>query len=144
MPAEEPTEETMPRSLAIAAVLSFAACASEPPPPPPYAPRPVVEVARWQVWSRGEQVGSLVQFEIRDPKGPVPFYRILDLQGRWLGHATLQGRFSRRVPFQDGEQDLGVWPLARGVAELFEASAPVDLKPVPVEAVHRPSGAAPR
>jgi hypothetical protein len=140
MPAEEP----MPRTLLIAVGLLFAGCASEPPPSPPYAARPVVEVSRWQVWSAGDLIGHLVQFEIRDPKGPVPFYRVLDLQGRWLGHATMQGRFSRRVPFQDGEQDLGVWPLAGGTAQLLDASAPVELKPVAVEAVGRPGEAAPR
>jgi hypothetical protein len=122
----------MPRTITLAALLLVAG-GSAPPPPQPYAPRDVVEVGRWQVWITGEQVGSVVQFEIRDPSGPLPFYRVLDLQGRWLGHATMQGRFSRRVPFQDGEQDLGVWPMARGVARLFEADAPAQLRPVAVE-----------
>lgn len=109
-------------------------CAGQPPAPPPYGPRPVVEVGRWQVVSAGQPVGYLVHFEIRDPTGPVPFYRILDLQGRWLGHATEQGRFSRRVPFQDDEEDLGVWSMAQGVARLVDASAPVDLKPIAADA----------
>lgn len=124
----------MPRTITIAATLLLVGCGSAPPPPPPYAPRAVVEVGRWQVWIAGAQVGSVVQFEIRDPSGPLPFYRVLDLQGRWLGHATMQGRFSRRVPFRDGEQDLGVWPMARGVAQLFAADAPAELRPVAVEA----------
>jgi hypothetical protein len=94
----------------------------------------VVEVGRWQVLAAGQPVGYLLHLEIRDPAGAVPFYRIVDLQGRWIGHATEQGRFSRRVPFQDGEEDLGVWSMAQGVARLVEASAPVDLKPVAADA----------
>lgn len=125
----------------LASALLLSACASPPPPNPPYAPRPVVELGRWQVWIGGEQVGLVLQLEIRDPGGPLPFYRIQDLQGRWLGHASVHGRFSRRVPFEDQEQDLGVWPMARGVAHLFAAEAPAELRPVAVEAVLRPSEA---
>lgn len=124
----------MPRTTAVAAALLLFGCGAAPPPSPPYSPRDVVEIARWQVWIAGEPVGHVVQFEIRDPSGPVPFYRVLDRHDRWLGHATTQGRFSRRVPFQDAEQDLGVWPMARGVARLFDADAPAELRPVAVEA----------
>lgn len=124
----------MQRAIVVAAGLLLAACSSAPPPPPPYAPRPVAEVGRWQVWLEGSLVGYVVQLEIRDPSGPLPYYRVQDLRGRWLGHASMQGRFSRRVPFQDGEQDLGVWPMARGVAKLFEADAPAELRPVATEA----------
>ena len=134
----------MPRTVAVVAALLLAACASEPPAPPPYAARRVDEAARWQVWIGGEPVGEVVQLVIHDPGGPLPFYRVLDRQGRWLGHATMQGRFSRRVPFQDGEQDLGVWPMPRGVARLFDAEAPAELRPVAVEAVGRPGEGAPR
>src|SRR5678809_80986 len=86
------------------------ACAS-PPQPQPYAPRPVVELARWEVWDGDRLVAHVRQLEIRDPAGPLAFYRVEDLQGRWLGHATSTGRFSRRVPFQEQEEDLGVWSL---------------------------------
>jgi hypothetical protein len=133
----------MPRNIAVAAVL-LVGCGSAPPPTPAYTPRPVVELGRWQVWIAGDLVGHVVQLEIRDPSGPLPYYRVQDLHGRWLGHASMHGRFSRRVPFQDQEQDLGVWPMARGVATLFEASAPAELRPVAVEAVGRPGVAEPR
>ncbi len=112
----------------------LAACGSSPAAPPPYTARPVVELARWEVCSGNEVIGYVRHLEIRDPKGPLPFYRIEDLQGRWLGHASEQRRFSRRVPFQDEEQDLGVWAMERGVALLVDAAGPVELKPVVVDA----------
>ena len=121
-------------SFLLAAALVWAACASQPQSLPPGAARPVAELARWQVFDGGALLGYLIHLEIRDPAGPIPFYQIEDTQGRLVGHATGQGRFSRRVPFQDDEQDLGVWSLARGTAKLFECKAPVQLKPVAVEA----------
>ncbi len=123
----------------LAASLAWAACNSAPPTPSPYAARAVVELERWQVWNGSAAIGYVLHLEIRDPEGPLPYYRIEDLQGRWLGHASSLGRFSRRVPFQDQEEDLGVWPMAQGVAQLFAASAPVSLKPVAVEADARRS-----
>lgn len=120
--------------LAAAALLSLATlsgCGStEPQQQPAYAPRPVVELARWQVMRGDTPIGVVRQLEIRDPSGPLPFYRVEDLDGRWLGHATDGLRFSRRVPFQDQEQDLGVWSLPRGVAELLDAKGSVELKPI--------------
>ena len=65
-------------------------------------------LARWQVVSEGAVLGWVTEYEIRDPKSPMKFFRVTDQKGRWLGHATANGRFSRRVPFQDDEQDLGV------------------------------------
>lgn len=99
---------------------ALAGCASPPVDPvPPHAPREVVELAVWQVRSGEQALGTLRQLEIRDPSGPLRFYRLEDRDGRWLGHASPEGRFSRRVPFAEQEQDLGVWPLARGVALLL-------------------------
>ena len=113
----------------------LAACAGSPPPAPlPHAAREVVELARWQILQGERAVGIVRQLEIRDPSGPVSFYRIEDSSGRWLGHATANGRFSRRVPFHGEEVDLGVWSLERGTAELLEATTPVVLRPQPVEA----------
>jgi len=59
---------------------------------------------------------------------------VTDHAGRWVGKATANGRFSRRTPFA-GDLDLGVLSMRSGVAQLFEAVAPVQLKPVPVEAI---------
>lgn len=121
--------------LLAACVAVLSACKSDPPAPmPPLAPRPVAELARWEVWSDGQLVGQVRKLEVRDPQQPVAFYRIEDLHGRWLGHASNEKRFSRRVPFRDDEEDLGVWAMERGVAELFDAKAPVELKAVAVDA----------
>lgn len=102
--------------------------------PPDYSAHEVIGLERWQVEAEGAVLGAVTKYEIRDPRGPVQFFRVTDQDGRWLGHATANGRFSRRVPFQEEEQDLGVLAMQRGVAQLFEATAPVHLKPVPTEA----------
>lgn len=119
---------------ALAAAFLLVACGAAPPVQPAYAARPVVELARWQVMDGERPVAVVRQLEIRDPEQPVRFYRVEDLAGRWLGHATDGGRFSRRVPFQDQEQDLGVWSLPRGTALLLEAAGPLQWKPVAVDA----------
>jgi hypothetical protein len=110
----------------------FVGCEA-PPEPLPHAARPVVELERWRVLDGDRAIGLVKKLQIQDPKGPIVFYRVEDASGHWLGHATEQGRFSRRVPFQDDEQDLGVWSLQRGTAELLEA-ATVRLVPVAIEA----------
>lgn len=120
-----------------AMLVGLGGCASEPKAPEPYMARPVVELARWQAFDGSEPVAVLLHLEIQDPSGPVPFYQVQDLQGRWLGHATEQGRFSRRVPFEDVEEDLGVWSLATGVGKLVDAKGKLELRPVPVEAAAR-------
>ncbi|MFT4515185.1 MAG: hypothetical protein ACI89X_000264 [Planctomycetota bacterium] len=104
------------------------------PVPQDYSARAVVELERWQVESDGKMLGHVVKYEIRDAKQPQQFFRVTDHAGRWMGKATANGRFSRRTPF-DGDLDLGVLSMRSGVAQLFEATAPVTLKPVPVEAV---------
>jgi len=118
----------------LSALLLLTACAAPPVDQPDYAPREVATLARWDVESAGRLLGQVVEFEIRDPVEPVRFYRIVDAAGRWVGHATANGRFSRRVPFDDDGEDLGVLSMRRGVALLFDASAPVTLKPVAVDA----------
>jgi len=133
----------MTKPIAIAVLVAlFAACQEAPPPQPEYAPRRVVELARWQVWLDEQQVGIVRRFEIQDPNGPVRFYSVEDLQHRILGEADEQGRFSRRVPFRDTGEDLGVWALPRGVGLLFEANAPADLRPVALEAAAKRSDGA--
>lgn len=120
------------RLLVLAGILTAACSSPEPPPPPAYAPREVVTLGEWDVHSAGAVIGRVVKLEIRDPSGPVRMFRVEDRAGRWLGFATEYGRFTRRV--MDRDEDLGVLAMPRGVALLFEASQPVELKAVPVEA----------
>jgi hypothetical protein len=128
-----------PATLRWMLLAALGACAGAPPPaPPPLAPRQVTELARFLAFDGPIQVAVVRKLEISDPAGPVAFYRIEDLRGRWLGHATSQGRFSRRVPFRDDEEDLGVLAMARGVAELVGVAQPVRLQPAPVDAPSTP------
>ena len=93
-------------------------------------PRKVTELRRWQVVQGATVAGHVVELRVEEPMyapaGAAPaapsaftYFRILDLHGQWVGHASDIGRFSRRVPFQEEEQDLGVWPMAQGVAQLL-------------------------
>jgi hypothetical protein len=117
---------------AVLLLQALAACSLPPPSPqPPGAARLVRELAHWRALVAGCEVAAVLQLEIEDPTGPVVLYRILDANGRWLGHANSQLRFSRRVPFQEEEQDVGVWSLPRGVA-LLAGVEQVVLEPVAV------------
>lgn len=136
-----PQRHWMPSAVQAVALAALAACGSAPPPPPPLAPREVVEVARFQAFDGDALVAVVHQLEIRDPSGPVALYRIVDPRGHWLGHASANGRFSRRVPFQDEEEDLGVLAMARGVAVLAGVAAPVRLQPVAADAAATPAAA---
>jgi len=122
---------------AVAACLSaafWAACTSthEVPKVHDLTPRAVAEVARYEAHSTTGIVGVVRLLEIRDPQGPVRFWRIETRDGSWAGHATAQGRFSRRVPFRDDEEDLGIWPMAQGVAQVLGATAALRLEQVAV------------
>jgi hypothetical protein len=109
-----------------------AACHVEPQPLPPYAARPVVELSRSEILNDNIRIGTLVQLAIEDPQGAICYFRVEDLRGAWVGHITTLGRFSKRMPFLDDEQDLGLWPMQKGIAKLFEIEGAVDLKELPV------------
>lgn len=122
----DPTKYALPVFLSLVLV----GCEAPRPAPPGYRPRAVVELARWRVVASGDQLGELVEYEIRDPNSPVRFYRVLDRSGRWVGHADANGRFSRRVPFEEREKDLGVWSMERGCALLLASPRGVSLEPL--------------
>lgn len=127
----------MSRPLFAAALgLAVAACTSsrQVSPAPDYVPRRVVELARFEVRQGGEVLGTLLQLQIEDRAGPIPFWRVENRSGAWLGHASEQLRFSRRVPFRDDEQDLGIWPMPQGVARLFDVDGEVVLRQLPAAA----------
>jgi hypothetical protein len=106
-------------------VLSCGACASKHPVNPAYSARPVAELGRWPVMQDDRQLGWVVMLEIQDPVTPLRYYRIENQRGQWLGTATIDGRFSRRVPFRDDEEDLGIYPMAQGVQRLVASDKPV-------------------
>ncbi len=116
----------------IAALSSACTSSHQLPPPIDNRARNVVETARYEVRHRGEVVGSVVQLQMEDPSGPLQFWRVENKNGAWLGHASALGRFSRRLPFRDDEQDIGIWPMAQGVAQLLEVDGEVALREVPV------------
>ena len=121
------------RVLGLSASLVLAGCHGAPPPPnPEYSARPVVEVGRFEVRQGDAVLGNVVHLEIQDPSGPLRFYRIEDRRGAWVGFASEFGRFSKRVPFRDDDEDLGLWPMKKGVAKLFEVDGAVELKEIPV------------
>jgi hypothetical protein len=112
------------------AVFSLVACTSEVrrvSDVTPYVPRQVVVVTRWDVQHHGEDLGSLVLLEIRDPSGPIRFYRVVNRGGQWVGHVALDGRFSRRVPFQEDEEDLGIYSMNNGLAVLYQVDQGAEL-----------------
>ncbi len=119
------------------------------PSPHDYVPRTVVELERLDLFFRGERIGELVRYEIQERPGradseAIRFWRVLSPAGAWIGHVSDQGRFSRRVPFRDEEQDLGIYPMAEGLAALIGVAGPVQLtaKPAAVEAAAARTGPA--
>jgi hypothetical protein len=126
------TSSRAPLLVAFAAAVWASACTSthEVKKPLDYVPRAVVEVARYEVRSGTSVLGVALELEIRDPSGPLRFWRIQTRDGAWAGHATEQGRFSRRVPFREDEEDLGVWPMAQGIAKVLDVPGPVQLAKV--------------
>ena len=80
------------------AIALLAACTGTPPPPAlPHAAREVVELQRWQIVQDGVPVGVVRQLEIRDPKGPVPYYRVEDLSDLLSQHRMAQDTLQNRV-----------------------------------------------
>jgi len=120
--------------LSILGVLVISGCQTveRPVPEPAYVPRPVLEIQRFELSHDGRLVGAAVLMEIRDPAGALRFWRFLDRNGAVLGHSTEQGRFSRRVPFLDREEDLGIWPMAQGIGQLLDVDGEVGLRELPV------------
>ena len=97
MTSATPSRRPLPAAPAVALAAALAACGGSPPPsPPPLAPREVVQLACFQAFDGDTLVAVVRQLEIRDPAGPIGLYRIEDPRGLWLGHATANGRFSRR------------------------------------------------
>jgi hypothetical protein len=108
----------------------LAACAA-PAPLPDHAPRPVHELAVWELTEEGQPVGRLLLLEIEDPAGPQRWYRVENRGRQWVGWVSPAGRFWRRVPFAEQEQFVGVYPMAEGLRLLLELERPVAIHAVP-------------
>lgn len=121
-------------TLYCAGLLLASGCESPPPPTSGYTARQIAEVQRWEILDAGERVGWLMLMQIDDPAGPLRFYRVENQRGQWLGFATLEGRFSRRVPFRDDDEDLGLYGMHQGIARLM------DLRAQPTIATWQPDG----
>ncbi len=124
--------------VALAPLLGLAACQTRTLPAPAPIERPVTEVERWAVHrpaaEGGEQLGWLVLVQFEDPAGPILYYRVENLRRQWVGHATLAGRWSRRVPFAATEEDLGLRPMAQGLQALFASAGPPTIAGAPAAA----------
>ncbi len=120
--------------LVLLAAFALQACAGAPR-PSPYQVRNVREISRFAVQRGGQQLGYVVSLVIEDPAGGagVQFFRVENQAGQWVGEASTSGRFTRRVPFRDEGEDLGIHPMAVGVAKLFDVSS-VTLEKVDPEA----------
>jgi len=87
----------------------------------------VVDLARFAVSKEGRRLGTLVHREIRDPRGPVRYYLVENESGQWLGYADAEGRFYRYEPFRASERFLGMYPMDRGLALLYEVTTPLHI-----------------
>lgn len=120
-----------------------AACRSEPAARDDAAPREVVEVERFAVTKDGRRLGTLVQREIRDPRGPVRYYLVENEAGQWLGYLDAQGRLYRYEPFRTDERFLGVHTMDSGLALLYDVPAPVRIAPEESDARPREAATTP-
>jgi hypothetical protein len=82
---------------------------------------------RWEATLDGEVLGRVELLEIEDPVRPIRMYRAVTRSGQWLGYVDEQGRVFQRVPFEDREVFRGVYPMAEGLALLYEVDGKVGL-----------------
>jgi len=116
-------------------------CCSSPPEPSPYGPRPVRELARFEVLAENGVVGEARLLEIEDGSRGGRFYLVKNDQGQWLGYIDLDGRVYQRVPFSMTEVFRGAHPMEKALSLLYEQDSPLRLVPLvegaPAEATAR-------
>ena len=119
-----------PRSwLACTATLLVAACEQLPTPLAAGAPRPVTSLDYREVFAEGRLLGTLHHLAIEDPRQRIVFWRAESLDHQYLGFADAQGRFYQRVPFEERERFLGIYPMEHGLQLLYETDARIELGP---------------
>ncbi|MDA0373103.1 MAG: hypothetical protein O2865_04920 [Planctomycetota bacterium] len=102
--------------------------------PDPLAPRAVREVARFEACDHaGSALGRVLLLEIEDPVLPVRRYRVENVAGQWLGYLDANLGVHQRQPFEVDEVFLGVYPMEKGLALLYEVEGPVRLTPVELD-----------
>ena len=119
-----------PGALGLVLAFGLAACQSAPE-SHPYATRPVRELDAWSVTSAdGRLLGRVTLLEIQDPRGAVRMYWAENQSRQWLGYADEQLRFYRRLPFVENESFVGMYPMEKGLALLYEEVGPVRVAPL--------------
>jgi hypothetical protein len=53
------------------------------------------------------------------------YYRAENRGHQWLGYVDLDGRVFQRLPFEEHEVFLGIYPMEKGLALLYEVDRPV-------------------
>lgn len=102
--------------------------------PDPLAPRTVREVARFDASDpSGHPLGRVLLLEIEDPVLPIRRYRVENAAGQWLGYLDANLGVHQRQPFEVDEVFLGVYPMEKGLALLYEVEGPVRLTPVELD-----------
>ena len=99
--------------------LTLAGCVAKPPAGQGLALM-VHEQQRWQVLHAGQPIGELILLELQDQAGTQRFYRVENRAAQWLGFVSETGGVYRRVPFQEHEAFVGVYPMAQGLAWLYD------------------------
>jgi hypothetical protein len=102
--------------------------------PDPLAPRAVREVARFESSDEaGRPLGRVLLLEIDDPVMPIRRYRVENVAGQWLGYLDANLGVHQRQPFEVEEVFLGIYPMEKGLALLYEVEGPVRLTPVELD-----------
>lgn len=115
-------------------VFGLLCACSAPQQPDPLAPRAVREVARFDAADpTGRPLGRVLLLEIDDPVMPIRRYRVENVSGQWLGFLDGNLGVHQRQPFEVEEVFLGVYPMEKGLALLYEVEGPVQLTPVELD-----------
>ena len=127
------------RSLVLASVSALAlACVSTNQSSPAGARGAVLThaapVSAWWIVQGGERVGSVVRYEPagRPDRG---FFAVRNEHGQDLGLVDALGRSFRHRPHRPQPEWVGTGTVQEGAARILESSLPVELDPVPIEAL---------
>ncbi len=94
-------------------------------------------VRAWEVREGGRVVGTVVQYdEAEDPEAPAGrFYSVRNPWQQELGTVDAMGRAWRFVPHEREARWVSTGTLAEGAGAILDASVPIELVEVPIEAL---------